>query len=103
LPILNRLLISVPPTLQRPHKSIPEKVKPFGWLAQCLLFQLEQLITAKEFGGVSPFLQTFAILQCTCSVSNFLSLAMDLALYLRRSEADSLRTYRWNANSGEAV
>jgi hypothetical protein len=40
LAILNRFFISVPPTLQRPHKSIPEKVKPFGWLAQCLLFHL---------------------------------------------------------------
>jgi hypothetical protein len=48
LPILNRFFISIPPTLQRPHKSIPEKVKPFGWLAQCLLFHLKQLITASR-------------------------------------------------------
>jgi hypothetical protein len=89
LAILNRFFIPVPPTLQRRHKSIPKKVKPFGWLAQCLLFQLEQLITAEEFAGASPFLQTFAILQCTCSVSKGFTLAVGLALYRQRSEADS--------------
>jgi hypothetical protein len=81
LPILNRFFISVPPTLQRSHKSIPEKVKPFGWLAQCLLFHLKQLITAEEFGGASPFLQTFAILQCTCPVSKRFTLQWAL-LYI---------------------
>jgi hypothetical protein len=59
-------------------------------LAQCLLFQLEQLITAEEFAGASPFLQTFAILQCTCSVSKRFTLAMGLALYLRRSQKNNL-------------
>jgi hypothetical protein len=49
--------------LQRPHKSIPEKVKPFGWLAQCLLLHLKQLVTTEEFCAASPFLQTFPILK----------------------------------------
>jgi hypothetical protein len=84
LPILNRFFISVPPTLQRPHKSIPEKVKPFGWLAQCLLFHLKQLITTEEFCAASPFLQTFPI-NTSCPVSKRFTLAMGLALYLGRS------------------
>jgi len=36
LAILNRSFIPVSPTLQRPHKSIPEKSNPLaGWLNAC--------------------------------------------------------------------
>jgi hypothetical protein len=45
-----------------PGGSMPKRVEHFDRLAQCLLFHLKQLITAKEFVATS-FLQTFAILQ----------------------------------------
>jgi hypothetical protein len=66
------------------YVAAPEKVKPFGWLAQCLLFHLKQLITTEEFCAASPFLQTFPI-NTSCPVSKRFTLAMGLALYLGRS------------------
>jgi len=90
LPILNRFFISVPPTLQRPHKSVPEKVKPFGWLAQCLLFHLKQLVITEEFCAASPFLQMFRSFNSFSPVSKRFTLAMGPALYLRRSQKSNL-------------
>jgi hypothetical protein len=90
LPILNRFFISVPPTLQRPHKSIPEKVKPFGWLAQCLLFHLKQLITAEDSVVPALFYKYFRSFNTSCPVSKRFTFAMGLVLYLRRSQKSSL-------------
>jgi hypothetical protein len=89
LPILNRFFISIPPTLQRPHKSIPAKVKPFGWLAQCLLFHNAD---SPQRNSVGPalFYKCFRSFNTSCPVSKRFTLAVGLALYLRRSQKNNL-------------
>jgi hypothetical protein len=54
-------------------------------LAQCLLFHLKQLTTAEEFGG-----SLFSKRSQSCPVSKRFTLAMGLALYLRRSQKNNL-------------
>jgi hypothetical protein len=76
LAVLNRLFIFVSPTLQRPHKSISEKVKPFGWLAQSLRLPSKQLITAEEFCAPLVFYNRFRSFNTSCPVSKRFTLPM---------------------------
>jgi hypothetical protein len=86
LAVLNRLFIFVSPTLQRPHKSISEKVKPFGWLAQSLRLHIEAADHRRGILCPSRFLQSFPILQYVLPCFQTLHASDGPWLYLRRPQ-----------------
>ena len=57
---------------------------------QCLLFHLKQLITAEDSVVLPFFYKRFRSFNTSCPVSKRFTLAMGLALYLRRSQKSNL-------------
>ena len=89
VPILNHFFISVPEAFRRFDVIAVYKSQTL-WLVGSMLAESCRSSFTAERNLVAPtFSSTFAILQCAFRVAKRITLPMDLALYLRRSEADS--------------